>query len=132
MKKSRIAASRSSAEANDLWDSSPSGIPRRRASSAPPHDGRLVATATTSRPRCTRLLRLVPSPETHTPSLTGWSADGHPLGSGLPDDLTDHGLTLRHVLRVHHHDHPESHVEGPPHLVVGDAAPAANLLEDRR
>jgi hypothetical protein len=62
-----MAASRCSIEANDFCDSAARGMPRSRANAAPPHDGRLVATATTPKPRSTRLRRFEPLPETQTP-----------------------------------------------------------------
>src|ERR687888_23291 len=51
-------------------DSVPTGRPRSRANSAPWQEARLVATAATSKPWSTRLRRLVPRPETRTPSFT--------------------------------------------------------------
>src|SRR3989442_16043036 len=113
-----MAASRASSLANRLSESSPTGMRRWRANAAPPQDGRLVATATTSKPRSTRLRRLEPCPETATPIFkscalsTRGSADHHPVRAGLGDHRTDDFGAVRKLLAVDHQDHAESHVEG--------------------
>src|SRR5438445_7678710 len=143
LKKSRMATSRSSSEAKAFSDSSASGMFRSRANAAPPHDGRFVATATTSNPRSTRLRRFEPLPETTMPNLIGvpaksqilWgrvSADHHALGALVLDHLTDDLGAARHLFFVHDQDHAESHVECAKHLVVGDAAALGDQVEDRR
>src|SRR5437868_2951967 len=109
-----MASSRASRDGNAFWGNSPSGIEWSRATWAPPHDGLLVATATTSKSRSIRFSRLVPRPETSTPSLTGSSREEHPLGAGLLDDLADHGQVTG-LVAIHHEDHPQAHVEGAQH-----------------
>src|SRR5205807_2935943 len=112
MKKSRIAISRSSSDSKRFNESSPSGISRSRANTAPPHDGRLVATATTSKLRSTRLRRLEPLPDTTTPSLIAGLGDHHSLTGLVRDDLAYHLRAAGHLLRVDDEDHPQPHVEG--------------------
>src|SRR3979411_3291904 len=120
-KKSRIASSRASPDVNSFCESSPSGMRRSRAKSAPPHDGRFVATATTSNPRPTRLRRLEPFPETTTPSfIAGSSADHNAFAAGVRDDLADHLGAARYLVAIDDEDHAEAHVEGAEHLVIGD------------
>src|SRR5438445_7528969 len=131
-------------------------MPRSRATAAPPHDGLLVATATTSKPRSTRLRRLEPFPETTTPifngvpatgapakssDFVGWaiwqilwgvvSGDHHAFAALVLDHLADHLGAAGDFVRVDNEDHAEPHVERPEHLVVGDAAPRLDHLEDR-
>src|SRR5919197_1474252 len=121
-----------SVDANAFCESSPSGIARSRAKAAAGHEGLLVATATTSNPLSTRLRRLVPSPETHTPSLilAGWSGVDHPIRPCPLDDLAGDERIARHVFAVDDQDHAKAHVESSPHLIVGDAAANADLVED--
>src|SRR5262252_8245945 len=104
-KKSRIATSRASTDEKPFCDSSARGMPRSRAKAAPAHEGRLVATATTSNPRSTRLRRLVPWPETQTPNLIGEaSADDHPVGAGRLHHLADH-VDVPRGISIAHQDH---------------------------
>src|SRR5579859_2203149 len=121
----------SSADWNCFCESSPSGTPCSRANDAPPHDGRLVATATTLNPRSTRFRRLDPLPETATPSLSVMPGliDDHAVGAASSDHLADHQDAFRHLLWIDHQDHPEAHVERAVHLVVGDPTALADHLE---
>src|SRR5260370_35135370 len=141
-KKSRIAASRSPSVANCFSESSPSGMLRSPANAAPTHDGRFVATATTSKPLSTRLRRLEPFPETTTPIFNGvpakseilWggvSGDHHAFAALVLDHLADHLGAAWNFVRGDYEDHAKAHVERPKHLVVGDVAAAADELEDR-
>src|SRR5207245_10471279 len=106
-------------------------MPRSRANAAPPQDGLLVATATTSKPRSTRLRRLEPFPETTTPNFIGvpaksqilWgvvSGDHHAFAALVLDHLTDHLAAAGDFVRVDAADHAEPHVERPDHLAVGE------------
>src|SRR5487761_1386726 len=128
-----MAASRSEADAKFFCGGSASGIPRSRAKPAAPQAGRLVATATTSNPRSTRLRRFEPAPETATPNLIGEASANHdPVRRGMAHHLAHHLRAVWHIAAIHHQDHAQAHVEGAQHLVVGDLASLAYESEGRR
>src|SRR5579872_7212328 len=152
-----MSASRASRDSNLLWGSAPRGTPRSRAISAPPQLGLLVATATTSKSRSRRFRRLLPRPDTSTPSLTcrappqaisremagsgaakraisreiGRSREEHARGARLLDDLAD-DRQVAGGRGVHYQNHPDPEVEGALHLFVGDPAARLDEPEDRR
>src|SRR5206468_2660961 len=90
-------------------------------------------TATISNPRSMRLRRFEPFPDTQTPILTGRSSlEDHALRPSLLDHLPDDEHSRADVPGRDDEDHAHAHVEGAEHLVVGDAAAALYLAEDRR